>query len=85
VTPIADRHEGSEAVAVEAEPQAEQHERGEEHREPVVALPAGLAAGPMVAAVEPLADAVHHPAMRGRGDRFHDDERHDDDDHEPCQ
>ncbi len=64
---------------VEAEPEPEHHDRGEHHREPVVAFPPRGAAGAVMAAVEPLADAVHHPAVRRRGHRLHQHEPADDD------
>jgi hypothetical protein len=70
-----DRHEVAEPGPVEADEQRDPDERGERHREHVVALEA-LVGRAVVAAVEPQSRAVHDPAVGGVGDRLHQHEGH---------
>jgi hypothetical protein len=74
----AQRDEEAPPGPVEPDRESHHHHDSEHHGEEVVRLPTALrlsgADTAVVAAVQALADAVHHGAMRQRGDRLHRDE-----------
>ena len=67
----AERHQPSPAGDVEADAMAAITTDGEAEREQVVGLPTCARARRVVAAVQPPAGSVHHPAVGRVGDRLH--------------
>ena len=66
----ADRDQWRQGVDVEPGCEPDHHDRREADRVPVVRLE-GSGARPVMAAMEPLTDAVHHEAVHECGDGFH--------------
>jgi hypothetical protein len=81
----AKRDEGAPPGPVETDGESDHHHDCEHDRKEVVRLPAALrlagADTAMVAAVQALADPVHHRPVRQRGDRLHRDERDSSEEH----